>query len=41
MAHDENFRDESGVKMGWLAVIVFLAVPVLPAILGWYKFFSA
>lgn len=41
MAHDENFRDESGVKMGWLAVIVFLAVPVLPAVLSWYKFFSA
>lgn len=41
MAHDQNFRDESGVKMGWLAVITFVAVPVLPAVLAWYKFFAA
>ncbi len=41
MAHEENFRDESGVKMGWLAAIVFVAVPLLPAVLSWIKFFSA
>ncbi len=41
MAHDNNFRDESDVKMGWLAVITFIAVPILPAVLAWFKFFAA
>lgn len=39
--HDEKFVDHTAsAGMGWLAVIVFIAVPALPAVLAWIKFFS-
>lgn len=41
MSHDENFKDESSATVGWIAVILFVAVPLLPAILAWAKIISA
>ncbi|WP_157980356.1 hypothetical protein [Pseudidiomarina taiwanensis] len=39
--HNEKYVDRSAsAGMGWLAVIVFVAVPALPAVLSWVKFFS-
>lgn len=40
MSHDQEFREPAGFGFGVLAVIVFVAVPVLPAVLSWIKFFS-
>jgi hypothetical protein len=40
MSHDEEFRDSSGKGFGVLAVVVFVAVPILPAVLSWIKFFT-
>ncbi|MDX1705137.1 hypothetical protein [Pseudidiomarina sp.] len=40
MAHEENFRDRSNATMGLLAVLVIVAIPLLPAVLAWMKFFS-
>lgn len=40
MSHDEVFRDSSGKGFGVLAVVVFVAVPLLPAVLSWIKLFS-
>ncbi|WP_411358711.1 hypothetical protein [Pseudidiomarina salilacus] len=41
MANNEEFRDSSGSLMGVLAVLVVLAVPVLPATLQWIKNLTA
>lgn len=40
MSHDEVFRDSSGKGFGVVAVVVFVTVPLLPAVLSWIKFFS-
>lgn len=40
MAHDENFRDRANATLGLLAVLVVVAIPLLPAVLAWIKFFS-
>ncbi|WP_275069051.1 hypothetical protein [Pseudidiomarina aestuarii] len=41
MSHDENFKDQSTSAVGWIAVILFVAVPLLPAVLAWAKIISA
>ncbi|WP_269623265.1 hypothetical protein [Pseudidiomarina salinarum] len=41
MAHDENFRDPSNAALGLLAVLVVVAIPLLPAVLAWIQFFSS
>ncbi|WP_301719995.1 hypothetical protein [Pseudidiomarina terrestris] len=41
MANDQNFRDPSGPLLGWIAVVLVVAMPLLPAILQWFKHFSA
>ncbi len=40
MAHDENFRDRSNATIGLLAVVVVVAIPLLPAVLAWFQFFT-
>ncbi|CAB0149672.1 hypothetical protein PSI9734_00247 [Pseudidiomarina piscicola] len=41
MANDQDFRDPSGALMGWLAVLVVVAVPLLPATVKWFQLLSA
>ncbi|MGQ4276176.1 hypothetical protein ACQ5ES_03865 [Pseudidiomarina sp. E22-M8] len=41
MAHDQDFRDPSGALMGWIAVLVVVAIPLLPAVVQWIKLLSA
>lgn len=36
MAHDENFKDPFNAKY-LIAFIASFALPLLPAICGWYK----
>lgn len=42
MAHHKSFRDPSCKPwIGWLAVLVVVGVPCLPAVLQWFKHLSA
>ena len=37
MSHDESFSDESSFLHLIIAVVVLLAAPLLPMLMGWYN----
>ena len=40
MAHDENFKDTSGLLSIIMGLIVLVSMSALPATIGWYQLFA-
>lgn len=40
MSEDKNFKEQASKRHLFLAVVVTLAMPLLPMLMGWYTFLS-
>ena len=40
MSDHENYTDEASIRHLLLAIVVTLAMPLLPMLMGWLTFFS-
>jgi len=40
MAHDENFKDTTGLLSIIMGLIVLVSMSALPATIGWYQLFA-